>query len=103
MQADLLLDVKRLTKHFFVNKKIIQAVNEISFSIFQGEVLGLVGESGSGKSTIGRALMRLEEPTSGSVYFQERDILKFSPKSSKPSEQRCKSSFKTHTHRSTPG
>jgi ABC-type glutathione transport system ATPase component len=51
------------------------AVNRVSFDILQGETLGLVGESGCGKTTLGRMLLRLLEPTSGSIRFDRRDVL----------------------------
>jgi oligopeptide/dipeptide ABC transporter ATP-binding protein len=60
-----------ITRGFFISRRIgtIQAVDGVSFSIGRGETLGLVGESGCGKSTIGRAMVRLTRPTSGSVRF----------------------------------
>jgi oligopeptide transport system ATP-binding protein len=65
-----LLKVERLVKHF----KAVRAVDDISFELHPGETLALVGESGCGKSTAGRLLLRLIEPTSGSVVFEGRNI-----------------------------
>lgn len=60
---------------FFSSRKSMKAVNDVSFSIFEGETLGLVGESGCGKTTLGRALLRLIEPTAGSIRLRGEDIL----------------------------
>jgi peptide/nickel transport system ATP-binding protein len=67
-----LLEIRKLTKVFPPG---IRAVDDVSLDIHSGETLGLVGESGSGKSTLGRLILRLIEPTSGSIRLEERDLL----------------------------
>jgi peptide/nickel transport system ATP-binding protein len=80
-----LLEVKNLKKYFPIRGGIlsrvvanVKAVEDVSFSIKPGEVVGLVGESGSGKTTAGRAILRLIEPTSGEVNFEGVDVTKLS-------------------------
>jgi oligopeptide/dipeptide ABC transporter ATP-binding protein len=81
-QNDYLLEVRDLKKYFYKeqlfssDKKPIRAVDGISFSIRQGETLGLVGESGCGKTTAGKSILRLIEPTSGRILFKDQDILR---------------------------
>lgn len=72
-----LIQVKNLSKIFTVQGKKRVVLNNISFGIPQGKTLGLVGESGSGKSTLARCLLRLDEPSSGQLFFAEKDILHF--------------------------
>ena len=79
--AEAVLEVRELTKHFpvrsgFIGRVVgqVQAVDRVSFAIRKGETLGLVGESGSGKSTVGKAVLRLHDVTSGKVLLHDRDI-----------------------------
>lgn len=69
-----LLEVRGLCKYFGSAKRPVKAVDDVSFRIMPGETYGLVGESGSGKSTIGRTLIRVYDPTAGSIVFNGRDI-----------------------------
>ena len=80
-----LVRVEGLTKHFPVRAGLFQrtvnfvrAVDDVSFTIYEGETLGLVGETGCGKTTVGRTMLRLSEPTSGSVTFAGRELLHLS-------------------------
>ena len=70
-----LLEVENLKQYFPVSRRYtVKAVNGVSFNIYPGETYGLVGESGSGKTTIGRSIIRLYNPTEGSVRFQGKEI-----------------------------
>lgn len=79
-----LLKVEHLKKYFEIRRGMfsrlkghVRAIDDVSFSLRKGEVLGLAGESGSGKTTIGRALLRLVEPTSGSIQFSGEEVTSF--------------------------
>jgi oligopeptide transport system ATP-binding protein len=72
-----LVEVRNLFKHFPIegSDDMVKAVDGVSFDILAGETLGLVGESGCGKSTVGRNILRLQEPTAGEVLFENKNIL----------------------------
>lgn len=72
--AEILLQAEHLKKVFTTGKKPFTAVNDVSFTLEQGECLGIVGESGSGKSTVARMVTRLLDPTEGKVILQGKDI-----------------------------
>lgn len=86
-EKEILLSVNQLKQYFPIKGGIfgrtvnhVKAVDDISFDIYEGETLSIVGESGCGKSTTGRAILRLDEPTSGKIQFQEKDLLSLSKK-----------------------
>ena len=80
MSQDMLVEVKHLKEYFNINtgmfsSKPLKAVDDVSFSIRQGETLGLVGESGCGKTTVGRTLLHLYKPTDGEIWFDGKQIV----------------------------
>lgn len=83
MENKTLLEVRGLTKTFTHNpwlqpgtRQHKNAVVEVSFTLREGEILGIIGESGSGKTTLARLILRLEKPTQGRVFFMDRDVFK---------------------------
>jgi len=88
MSNDIILKVENLTKHFPSGSKrignTVKAVDGISFDLRAGETLGLVGESGCGKTTAGRTILKLNEPSSGTLIFEGQDITDFNPRKMRP-------------------
>ncbi len=81
-EAEILLDVKNLKVYYPTNRSFFgkplaytKAVDDVSFELYKGETLGLVGESGCGKTTLGRAILRLVEPTAGQILYKGEDLL----------------------------
>jgi len=98
--GDVLLQVRNLVKHFPVRKGVfgrvtgqVHAVDDVSFSIASGETLGLVGESGCGKSTTGKAVLKLVEPTSGSIDWRGRRIDELSASNMRPYRRELQAVF----------
>ena len=82
-----MIEIRNLRKYFpikggFFNKQYgeVKAVENVSFKIPEGEILGLVGESGSGKTTLGRSIIRLIEPSNGKIFYNNKNIIKFKEK-----------------------
>ncbi len=78
--GEILLEVKNLKKYYpvrtgFIKKTDLKAVDDVSFYIRKGETLGIVGESGCGKTTLGRTVLRLEEPTAGDILYEGKSII----------------------------
>ena len=89
--SDALVEVEHLTKHFPVSSGVftrnmgeVRAVEDVTLSVRRGETLGIVGESGCGKSTTARLMLKLIEPTAGTIRFDGRDITNLSPRDMRP-------------------
>lgn len=81
-----ILEIQNLKTYFPNNKTFfgrtldyVKAVDDVTLDVYEGETLGLVGESGCGKTTLGRTILRLNEPTEGKIFFQRNDLLRLKP------------------------
>ena len=81
-----ILELQNIKTYFPKNKSFfgkttewVKAVDDVSFDVYEGETLGLVGESGCGKTTLGRTILRLNEPTSGKIFFERKDLIRLKP------------------------
>ena len=95
-----LLEVNNLQTHFPIKhgifsrvKRVVKAVDNISFVVYPGETLGLVGESGSGKTTLGRSILRLVEPTGGEIFYKSQQISGLSPSEMRPMRRKLQIIF----------
>lgn len=99
-KREILLHADHLKKYFCVKKSVkaekrqyLKAVDDVSFTLYKGETLGLVGESGCGKSTLGRTVLRLYDVTDGTVTFEGADITKLNDKELRPYRRRMQIIF----------
>ncbi|WP_018659011.1 ABC transporter ATP-binding protein [Allofustis seminis] len=90
-EKKVLFEVNHVCKYFPTggntlsgSKEVVKAVDDVSFVVYEGETLGIVGESGSGKTTIGRTMIRLNDPTSGEILFEGRPIQDLTRKQMRP-------------------
>jgi peptide/nickel transport system ATP-binding protein len=81
-----ILEIQNIKTYFPKNKSFfgktldyVKAVDDVTLDVYEGETLGLVGESGCGKTTLGRTILRLNEPTEGKIFFQRNDLLRLKP------------------------
>lgn len=95
-----ILKIENLRKEYPFGKSLlrgprvfVRAINHINFTVMRGETLGLVGESGCGKTTLGRCILRLEEPTSGKIFFEGQDFLSLDRKALRQARQNMQMVF----------
>jgi oligopeptide/dipeptide ABC transporter ATP-binding protein len=89
-----LVELRALTKHFPAkNRKVVRAVTDVDLDIVSGETLGLVGESGCGKSTLGRTVLRLVEPTAGTIAFDGVNITRMTQSALRPLRKKMQMIF----------
>ena len=81
MQKNVIMSVDHLSKDFVIRgkkigekSKLLHALSDVSFDIYEGETLGIIGESGCGKSTLGRCLVKLHKPSAGTITYNGKDL-----------------------------
>lgn len=99
-QTEPLLSVRNLKVYFPIRdglmsrrQRFVKAVDDVSFDVYRGQTLGLVGESGCGKTTTGRAILKLQKPTSGQVFFQGKDVAQMNSRQFRPLRQKMQIIF----------
>ena len=103
-RSETLVEVRRLRKHFDLRKglarlvsgregHVVKAVHDVDISVRRGETVGLIGESGCGKTTLGRTILRLQEPTGGTIFFDGQDITRLDDAALKPLRRRMQIIF----------
>jgi peptide/nickel transport system ATP-binding protein len=100
LHSSALITVKSLTKHFPVrlgtygrHKATVHALDDVSFSVYRGETLGLVGESGCGKTTAGLSILQLHRPTKGKVWYEDSDLTQLKEADLRPLRQKLQIIF----------
>ncbi|MDR0636612.1 MAG: ATP-binding cassette domain-containing protein [Treponema sp.] len=88
-----MLELRSLKKYFPVGRILLRAVDDVSLTVGNDEILGIVGESGCGKSTLGRLAIQLIEPTAGSVIFKETELTRLRRHELSPVRQRMQMVF----------
>jgi peptide/nickel transport system ATP-binding protein len=91
--TDTILEVKKLKKYYKTPGGLLHAVDDVNFTLERGKTLGVVGESGCGKTTLGRCILRLEEPTAGQIFFEGEDIASYSEKRMRVMRQKIQMIF----------
>ena len=94
--SETLLQVENLRTYFHTFRGVVKAVDGISFSLDEGQVLGIVGESGCGKSTLGRGVCKLENLTSGHVYLDGEDITEYNDRRMRSIRKKVQMAFDTY-------
>jgi oligopeptide/dipeptide ABC transporter ATP-binding protein len=99
VNAKTILDVRQLTKHFAIRnafgfqKGVLRALDDVTFTVDKGEILGIVGESGCGKSTLGKTIMGIHPPTSGTMVFEGNDITGQTPSAARETRRHLQYSY----------